>query len=646
MSVRISIRLALVLLCAAAVFLLYLPATSGALYYDDYSNLRGLDQITDWHSAWQFISGGQAGPLGRPLALLSFLPFSAGWPENAQAILTANVLLHCGNFILLLILGHSILARCPSVDANLRFRIALGAALVWAVMPLLASTSLIAIQRMTGLATFFGLLGLIGFVRGYALAEQRPLLGYVWQMAALGAGTLLSIFSKESGALFPVFALIIDFLLRPAVGGGYSGKVALLRRVTLLLPLLFVIVYISPLRMDWFRFNDYRGLTPFNRFMTEQVVLWEYLQRAFLPQSPTAFGPFHDYYAAKPVGLQTIAAALAWLLVLGLAFAWRHRYKWFALAVFWFLAGHLIESTSVLLELYFEHRNYIAVYGICLFLSVGAFTAKGRLAAVAPYLLGGYIVLLSTVLLAMTVLWGQPGKAAESWNARHPGSARAALHAVFVEMNSDFKGLEESNNEYISRERQAFAMKVLDRTKAACPDCLDVRVQALMYSCSLTPPEDTRARMVEVLNVARLGRINVAVVDQLFNLQELIKSNACAPLNYSDLLALIDGMRDSSKMNVQVYGAKIYFVRAIAAQELGDVQEVWASLAAAEKIAPEALPVLQYQVYYGLEQGDVERAAQALARREKLPDVIRQLPEEQLSAMREAVATAMKETQQ
>lgn len=643
---RISIRLALVLLCALAVFLLYLPATSGALYYDDYSNLKGLGEVTDWSSAWQFVFDGRAGPLGRPLALLSFLPFSAGWPENAQAILTANVLLHCSNFVLLLILGQSMLERCSSVDAHLRFRIALGAALLWAVMPLLASTSLIAIQRMTGLATFFGLLGLIGFVRGYSLAERRPLIGMVCQMGALGTGTLLSIFSKENGALFPVFALIIDFLLRPAAGVGGAVKLALLRRVTLLLPLLFVIFYISPLRMDWFRFSEYRGLTSFDRFMTEQVVLWEYLLRAFLPQSPTAFGPFHDYYSAKPLGLQTIAAALGWLLVLGLAVVWRHRYKWFALAVFWFLAGHLIESTSILLELYFEHRNYIAVYGICLFLSVGAFTVKGRLAAVAPYLLGGYIVLLATVLFAMTVLWGQPGKAAESWNARHPGSARAALHAVFVEMNRDLKGLEESNNDYISRERQAFAMKVLDRTKTACPDCLDVRVQALMYSCSLTPPEDTRARMAEVLDVARLGRINVTVVDQLFNLQELISSNACAPLNYSDLLALIDGMRDSSKMNVQVYGAKIYFVRAIAAQALGDVQEVWTSLEAAEKIAPEALPVLQYQVYYALEQGDLERAAQALARREALPDVITQLPDEQLSAMREAVATAMKETQQ
>ncbi|WP_338213328.1 hypothetical protein [Halopseudomonas aestusnigri] len=639
-------RLTWVLLCAVAVLLLYLPATSGALYYDDYSNLQGLEQISSWSSAWQFVFGGHAGPLGRPLALSTFLPYSSGWPENAQAILIANVLLHCCNFVLLVMLGQLLIERISSVDCHLHFRIALGAAVLWAVIPLLASTSLIAVQRMTGLAAFFGLLGLIGFVRGYSLSEQRPLLGFLAQMAALGTGTLLSIFSKESGAVIPVFALIIDFFVRRNIYHEQAAKTAFLRRILLLLPLAFLIFYISPLHIDWFRFDEYRGFTPFERFMTEQVVLWEYLKSAFFPQSPTAFGPFHDYYAIKPVGLKTVLAALAWFTLLASAIVLRYRYKWFSLAVVWFLAGHLLESSSVLLELYFEHRNYLAVYGICLFFSVLAFTARGRLARVAPYFLAGYILLLSAVLLAMTVRWGQPEEAAESWNARHPGSARAALHAVFVGMNGEFSNGIEPNAVKPVRERQTFALRVLDRTKNACPDCLDVRLQALMYSCSLTPAEDTRARMHESLEVARFGRINVTVVDQLFNLQELLKVNACSPLNYSDLLSLIDRLRDSSKMNVQVYGAKIYFVRAIAAQELGDTEQVWASLDEAERIAPGALPVLQYQVYYALEQGDIYRAQQALARRESQPGVISQLPEQQLTALREAISAAMKENQQ
>lgn len=639
-------ELYLALMCAIAVFLLYFPATSGALFYDDYSNLKGLSGLSSWADVWAFVFGGHAGPLGRSIALLSFVPFSSEWPDNAQAILIFNVAIHCANFLILLALGRAFLRVDGHIEPKLHFRIALGASLLWAVMPLLASTTLIAIQRMTGLATFFGLLGLLGFVYGYLLAERRPVAGFICQMAFLGTGTLLAIFSKESGAVFPVFALVADFVLAKRPNSSLARKLSSLRRGLLLLPFLFILYYISPLQLDWWELNEYRGMTPFQRVMTEQVVLWEYLQRAFVPQLPTAFGPFHDYYGLRPVGMITGIAAACWFVVLFAAVMVCRRFKWFALAVFWFLAGHLIESTSVLLELYFEHRNYAAVYGVCLFLSVCAFTAKGRLQHIAPYLFGVYVVLLAVLLLAVTVLWGQPKTAAESWNIKHPGSARAALHSVFMEMSGDAKQLEESNSGYIERERQAFALKVLDRTKAACPDCLDVRLQALMYSCAITPPEDTGQRMLEALDVAKFGRINITVVDQIFNIQDLISSNACAPLNYRDLMRLIDQLRDSSKMNVQVYGAKIYFVRAMAAQELGNTEQVWASLDEAERIAPEALPVLQYQVYYALDQGDIQRAKQALARRESKPGVISQLPGEQLMAMREAISAAMKENQQ
>jgi hypothetical protein len=646
MIVTKKINLYLALLSASAVFALYFPATTGALYYDDYSNLEALGTLSSWADIWHFVFAGEAGPLGRPLALLTFVPFSGGWPDNAQAILVFNVVIHCANFLILVALGRILLRLDGHIEPRLHFRIALGAGLLWVVMPLLASTTLIAIQRMTGLATFFGLLGLLGFVSGYALAERRPVAGFVCQMLALGMGTLLAIFSKESGAVFPVFALVIDFLLARKSNALLAAKLFNLRRLLLLLPFLFIIYYISPLHTDWWHFSEFRGMTPFQRVMTEQVVLWEYLQRAFIPQLPTAFGPFHDYYGLRPIGVITGIAAAFWFVVLVAAVVVRHRFKWFSLAVFWFLAAHMIESTSVLLELYFEHRNYAAVYGACLFISICAFTAKGRLQRIAPYLFGAYVVLLAALLLAVTVLWGQPKKAAESWNIKHPGSARAALHAVFLEMSSDSKQLEESNSAYIEQERRAFALKVLDRTKAACPDCLDIRLQALMYSCTITPPNDTRQRMSEALDVARFGRINVTVVDQLFNLQELLKANACSPLNYSNLLTLIDQLRDSSKMNVQVYGAKIYFVRAIAAQELGDTEQVWASLDEAERIAPEALPVLQYQVYFALDQGDAQRAQQALARRESQPSVISQLPEQQLIALREAISAALKESQQ
>lgn len=635
----------LVAACAIAVILLYVPALSGALYYDDYSNLDGLAGIDGWGTAWAFVFDGHAGPLGRPLALLSFLPFSGGWPENASSILLFNVLLHSANFLLFFALGSALLKVVTDAKASLRFRIALVAALMWALLPMLASTSLIAIQRMTGLATFFGVLGLLGFVLAYPVVERKPVWGLCLQLLALGGGTLLSILSKESGALFPVFALLIDVMVVRNIRQLPRRSVALARRIILLAPFLFILFYISPLHYEWWQVSEYRGFSAAERVVTEWVVLWEYLFRTFLPQAPTAYGPFHDYYGIRELNGLTLLAGGAWLITIVLALVLWHRCRWFGFAVFWFLGGHLIESSSVLLELYFEHRNYVAVYGFCLFLSLLAFNARGKLKRAAPVLMAGYLTLLASILLAITVLWGQPDKAAERWNERHPGSARAALHAVFIEMNDGPPGVAKANSEYIDREQQLFAMKVLDRTKAACPDCLDVRLQALMYSCSVTAAGDTDERFEEVIEVAKLGRINVAVVDQLFNIHKIIQADACHPIGFTDLISLIDALSASAKMNVEAYGAKIYFVRAMAAQELGDSQEVWRSLALAEAIAPEALPVLQYQVYYALEQDDVSRAASAIQRRTSNAAVAAQMPLGPLAALQGEVDAAIKEMQ-
>src|SRR5690554_1810242 len=158
------LRPAVILGLAIVLYLIYLPGTGGGFFYDDYANLNGLARIGQEMSASEFIFGGDAGPLGRPLSLLSFVPHADGWPHNGEAILQVNVLIHVANMLLLFAITQMLLSRVTPRDETRNFRVALSAALLWGVMPLLVSTSLIAIQRMTGLAALFGLIGLLGFV--------------------------------------------------------------------------------------------------------------------------------------------------------------------------------------------------------------------------------------------------------------------------------------------------------------------------------------------------------------------------------------------------------------------------------------------------------------------------------------------------
>lgn len=54
----------------------YMPGLSGGFLFDDFVNLDALGalgRVDDWPAFWRYITSGTADPIGRPLALLSFL---------------------------------------------------------------------------------------------------------------------------------------------------------------------------------------------------------------------------------------------------------------------------------------------------------------------------------------------------------------------------------------------------------------------------------------------------------------------------------------------------------------------------------------------------------------------------------------------
>lgn len=622
---------------AITVFLVYFPGITGALYYDDYSNLGGLASIDSTKDALDFVFGGHAGPLGRPLALVSFLPHSAGWPENSEHVLFVNVIIHCLNFILLYILSKLLIQSTTEFcDRKLRC-VAFFAAFLWAVLPIIASTTLIAIQRMTGLSSFFGLLGLVAFVACYGKLSRTPRLALILQMSSLGLCTSIAIFAKESAALFPVYALVIDVFLAPRLQG--DERYNKIRRFLLLVPPLFVIFYISPLNIDWFKVHELRGFNPWERLNTQAVILWEYLVKAFLPQQPTSYGPFHDYYGVREIGLFTILSIVSWMVLFCFAVVCSKKFRLAAFAILWFLSGHLIESTTVMLELYFEHRNYIALYGPCLAITLGAWSLRGKLSRVLPAVYIVYVTMLMAITLSMTTLWGQPLKAAEIWSVKHPGSARAVLHSVFQGMELESSELHAKNQDFSERERYYNSLMILDRTKRLCPDCINVRLQAMLYSCVIETPESREKRFIEMIDMAESSSLNPGVIDMLFNLSELVEANACEPLGHKQIISLIDRLEKNKQFYLPAFGSKILFLKAMSYSSLGKVDQVYASLNSAEHISPEALPVLQFQVHFAIGNNRLPYAKQALERRAS-NQAIKKIDPQHFQALKSLVETA------
>ncbi|QIK38345.1 tetratricopeptide repeat protein [Caldichromatium japonicum] len=612
------ISLVLTSLVAASLTLLaYWPGTQGALYYDDYASLKDLSKTQRWVDALGFILSGETGPLGRPIALASFVPQAAAWPDNTQDLLAVNVFIHVLNAVLLGQLVYMVM-RLRQAEGLRAGWIALGAAWLWSLMPLLASTSLILIQRMTTLSATFSLLGLVGFVAAYPLRAQRPRLAFLIQYGALAIFTLLGVFTKENAALTPLYALLIDSLLLNRLT--YPKPWQYLSRAILLAALALIIWYLSPLHLDWWGINEDRGWSSWQRLQYQAVLLWEYV-RLLLSPLPTAFGPFHDVRTLSDYSFaQSILAACAWCLAIG-AGAWllvRQRNPWLLFAILWFLTGHLLESTVINLELMFEHRNYLAAFGIAWALAVAAAHAPGRLSRIAPVLFLAFVCINGLSLFAMTRLWGNPEAAAETWAARYPSSPRAAMHAASIltaargPLSDQVDRLELAND--IQR-----AIVILDRTAHYCPDCADVRLNALLLTCYLADRTDIKRRLDDLMRLMQqTGRINVSVADAFFILDNLVSTGQCPTLSQDDLLRLIDSIDQRSTPISAPWLARILFVGARIHYENQRYEQASLLLDKAERAQPLAQPILEYQVDLYKMLGRPDEALAAIERRRRL----------------------------
>ena len=87
-------------------FWIYWPGLYGTILLDDMPNLKGLADITFFNTSNEilaFLQSGHAGPLGRPVSLLTFALQHEDWPLNPYNFKYINLLIHlllgCGIFL-------------------------------------------------------------------------------------------------------------------------------------------------------------------------------------------------------------------------------------------------------------------------------------------------------------------------------------------------------------------------------------------------------------------------------------------------------------------------------------------------------------------------------------------------------------------
>jgi len=434
--------LAVVLVVGALV---YIPGLSGDFAFDDTSNLLINDHLRierlDFSTLRAAAFSGDAGPLKRPLSMLSFALnyYATGFDPFYFKLVNLGIhLLNGASLYLFLSLLLSALAkRTGNTFARAQHQyLALVVTASWLLHPLALTSVLYVVQRMNSLAALFTLWGLIFYLWGRRrLDEGGERKGIVLMVAGiLGFGMLASL-SKENGVLLPLYALVLEATIFGFRTGSSSNrkKIYTLFIVTVAIPLLAATLYVA-FHPEWL-LSQYRirAFTLSERLLTESRVLWLYIKWMLVPNNAD-LGLFHDDIPISTGFLQpitTLVSILAWLALLFGALLLRKRVPLVSFGLLWFLAGHSLESSFLGLELAHEHRNYLPMIGILLIAFDALFTATrdGNLARSRTAVAITVVLLFGVVTSLRAAQWSSSISLNLSEAQHHPESVRANYQA-------------------------------------------------------------------------------------------------------------------------------------------------------------------------------------------------------------------------
>lgn len=324
-----------------------------------------------------------SGPLGRPVAMFSFALnqyFAKGFDPLSFKL--TNIAVHCLN-VFLVFFFLRLLRSFQSVSVLLnglqQKTLPILVAALWGLHPLVLTSVLYVIQRMTSLSATFMLLGLIAYLL-LRLSEFDPFCSkkcYFSWLTVMIVSVVAAVLTKETALLFGFFVAVIEvFFLRFESRSGRSLLAILLILFFAVLPVI-VLGLRTLIDPNWILGGyEIRPFSLSERVLTQSRLLFFYLSQIIVPDV-SRMGLFLDGFVLSRsyfVPITTLWAVIGWcLLIVFCLYSTRAnnglvRVSGFSIA--WFLAGHLLESTIFPLEIAHEHRNYFPMIGVIFLIAV------------------------------------------------------------------------------------------------------------------------------------------------------------------------------------------------------------------------------------------------------------------------------------
>lgn len=535
-------------LILVATVITYWFGLSGPLLLDDFHNLQPLgDQggVSSWESAKKFIFGNGSGPFGRSVSMATFLLNDSNWPVYSVASFKlTNLAFHlCVGLSLLLVLRHLFVQEFKFERRSAEL-LSLLVFAFWLMHPIHISTVLYVIQRMTILSAFFSLLAFLFYLQFRVSFINRSIPSTFFNAFLFIVFFLLAVFSKENALLLIPFIYICEFFIFKCLLPNNIKKKAVLLAYTFLVT--------SPI---WLYFTyDYWGLgyaeREFNlpeRLILQVAIIGDYVGKIILPAAER-MNLFNERFSPSAISIYNssfligLLSCICFLVAFGISVLKKNRLVIFGLM--WFICFHLLESTIIPLELYFEHRNYLPSVGLItgfIGITYSALNTNFSKGLVYFFYVSMFVYLCFTTLI-LSNTWGSADTLYIKLSGDEPTSVRAKVtYASYLEA----RGLPE------------FALAEIEEAIELSPELLSLRLNEVRLICKYALKETI---VDEIKEIEHAYLFDSGIIFQLEQLIK-IKNTHCSELEGDDSFidfAFSKATKSENFNNSSRFGSQFY----------------------------------------------------------------------------------------
>ncbi|MEQ1272544.1 hypothetical protein ABLT60_00315 [Acinetobacter ursingii] len=542
----------LLLFILILTFFLYSSGLYGDYVFDDPVNILENTKIAITSLSYSDLKkaffSGDAGPLGRPISMLSFALNHYFTGFNPFYFKLTNIFIHLVNGILVYIISLKIFNWLSFEEPSIKNKtayMAVAVASIWLVHPINLTSILYVVQRMTSLSTLFGLLAILIYCswRTEVFSISSALTKWLGIVLAL----LASLFSKESGLLFVGLIYWIELLIFQGKNINhkniYWGKYKVVQYLWFGLGgILLLLIYVSfPYVFSQPAGN--RDFSTIERLLTETRVVFYYLKLIFFPLL-SDLSLYHDDFTISSSLMQPISTLFSLLGLLAITLLCVFFVKKYPLMLFawgWYLISQLMESTFISLELVHEHRNYFGIIGFIFAIVFFLNKVSSKKIKFAIYIFG--VVYFSN--LALTTwqranLWSNLVDQALYEATMHPKSDRANYQMARVLMQ--LMQTDSINKKYYSEQAWIY-LKKAENSYNSGNGAWFAELHLLMY-LNQTVPNKTIDTLVLNLKQKPFYNSNLSFLNALVDCQ--IKS--FCHLDHNQAVRIIAAGLDNSKI--------------------------------------------------------------------------------------------------